>query len=415
MKTRLVVIAVLFTLVGTAVVARAGDKETVLYEFSGRANGDGFHPVGQEAMDAQGNIYGVANEGGVSGQCCGLIYELSPTAAGGYSYNVIYTFTGIGADFFPESSLTIDTAGNLYGSTQGAPYGEVYELSPNGSGGWTETVLYVETISYWGIGNLAVDASGNLFGTGGFGGKHNKGFVFALLPSGGTATFEDLFDFDGTNGASPSGVTVNATGNVLYGTTAQGGTSTNCTNGCGVVFKVEANGYDWLESVLMNFNGANGSLPETAPTTDGLGNLYGTAVLGGSKGFGIVFELTPNGSGGWTQHILHSFSDANGDGSEPNTTLVLYDGAVYGTTLSGGNSGCATVINNFDSVGCGTVFELTLSGARWSESLLHSFSGLRDGGFPQGVIVDANGNLFGATIAGGDQDNQGVTFEMTAD
>jgi|ERR1700722_11723533 len=412
MKAKLVVIAALFALVGIAVVARAAEKETVLYQFSRKANG--YKPQGPEVMDAQGNIYGVASEGGLAGECCGLIYELSPQAGGGYSYNIIYTFTGEDADGLPAGDLTMDAAGNLYGTTADG-YNEIYKLSPNGSGGWSETVLYSGSASGFGFGGVAVDAAGNVYSAAAFGGANNQGFILELSPSGGTWTFQDIYDFDGVHGSGGNGgLILDAAGN-LYGTTPQGGTSTNCSNGCGVLFELKPDGTRWVEKILVNFNNINGSVPEATLSVDASGNLYGTTALGGPRGFGLVFELTPNGSGGWIEHVLHPFSDANGDGSEPNVPLTLAGDVIYGTTTSGGSSNeCTTTIDNINSVGCGTVFKLTLSEGMWKESILHSFTGARDGAFPGGVIVDANGNLFGVADAGGDQSNDGVTFELTA-
>jgi uncharacterized repeat protein (TIGR03803 family) len=404
MRTRLVVMAALLALVGTAVVASATEKETVLYQFNRKAGGYG--PQGPEVMDTQGNIYGVASEGGVSGQCCGAIYELSPQTGGGYSYSTIYTFTGIGPDLFPTGTLTMDAAGNLYGTTAGG-YNEIYKLSPNGSGGWSESVLYSGSASGFDFSAVAEDAAGNVYSVEAIGGANNKGFVLELSPSGETWTFQDIFDFDGVHGSGGNGgfivggLIADAAGN-LYGTMPQGGTSTNCTNGCGVVFELKPDGDLWVEKVLENFNGTNGSVPATTLSIDGSGNLYGTTTTGGSKGSGLAFELTPNGSGGWTQHVLHAFSGANGDGSSPDTPLTLAGSAIYGTTRFGGVNGS------------GTVFKLSLSGGMWKESILHSFTGLKDGAFPGGVIVDGSGNLFGEADFGGDRDNDGVTFELTA-
>ena len=321
MRTRLVVMAALLALVGTAVVASATEKETVLYQFNRKAGGYG--PQGPEVMDTQGNIYGVASEGGVGGQCCGAIYELSPQTGGGYSYSTIYTFTGIGPDLFPTGTLTMDAAGNLYGTTAGG-YNEIYKLSPNGSGGWSESVLYSGSASGFDFSAVAEDAAGNVYSVAAIGGANNKGFVLELSPSGETWTFQDIFDFDGVHGSGGNGgfivggLIADAAGN-LYGTMPQGGTSTNCTNGCGVVFELKPDGDLWVEKVLENFNGTNGSVPATTLSIDGSGNLYGTTTTGGSKGSGLAFELTPNGSGGWIQHVLHAFSGATTEMDRPRT------------------------------------------------------------------------------------------------
>jgi uncharacterized repeat protein (TIGR03803 family) len=412
MGKKFIALTIFAALMASAVTALAYEKETVLYQFSRQANGWG--PQGQELIDSQGNIFGVASEGLVNEKstCCGMIYELIPQAGGGYSYNVIYAFSGLSGDAFPEGYISMDASGNIYGSTAGS-YGEVYRLSPNSSGGWSETVLWTESASGFGATGVAVDASGNVYGTAAFGGANNRGFVFEISPSGGSWTTQDIYDFSGPDGSGSVGsVILDAAGN-LYGTTPQGGSSTNCSGGCGVVFELTPNAGHWTESVLLNFNGGNGSGPQARMTFDTNGNLYGTTWLGGPKNFGVVFELTPNGTGGWKEHILHAFSDANGDGAQPDTPLVVADGVIYGATLSGGsaNGGCST---QQEASGCGTVFKLTLAGTVWKESILHSFTGLRDGAFPGGVSVDASGNLFGLADSGGDSNNDGVSFELTS-
>ena len=146
---------------------------------------------------------------------------------------------------------------------------------------------------------------------------------------------------------------------------------------------------------------------------DAAGNLYGTASGGGATstceppyGCGVVFKLSP--SGAYT--ILHSFTGA--DGAYPEAGLVRDAAAnLYGTTARGGayNSTCDP------PYGCGVVFKLTLTG---TETVLHSFAGADGGPFPSGLIQDAEGNLYGTTLEGGEPGNCfsgscGVVFKVS--
>ena len=179
--------------------------------------------------------------------------------------------------------------------------------------------------------------------------------VFKLTPgAGGTWTESVLYGFsDGTDGGQPlAGVVMDSAGN-LYGTAESGGDA-NCValhGYCGVVYELSPNSNGtWTETVLVNFTDPNGLLPSAGLTIDAAGNLYGTTIYGGKYGYGTVFELSKQ-NGTWTQTILHSFSLK--DGFQPNSTLIFDSaGNLYGTTASGG--GGTTVCYD----GCGTVFEL---------------------------------------------------------
>lgn len=130
---------------------------------------------------------------------------------------------------------------------------------------------------------------------------------------------------------------------------------------------------------------------------DGTGNLYGTTDAGGPAGDGIVFELVPS-NGNWTEIILHSFT--GNDGAFPGGVSLDGEGNLHGTANGGG------------AYGDGTVFKLMPSDSGWTESTLHSFTGI-DGNFPTaGVIIDSVGNIYGTTYNGGASGN-GVVFEVT--
>jgi uncharacterized repeat protein (TIGR03803 family) len=142
--------------------------------------------------------------------------------------------------------------------------------------------------------------------------------------------------------------------------------------------------------VLYKFSSrADGAYPDAALTFDAAGNLYGTTQSGGAGKYGTVFKLTPNADGSWTKSVLHSFSVA--DGADP-FAGVIFDtaGDLYGTTRDGGDTGN------------GVVFKLVPNNGSWTESVLYSFAGGRDGAQPYGgLIFDTVGNLYGMTTLGG--------------
>jgi len=330
------------------------------------------------------------------------VYKIDPAGR----ETVLYSFTA-GADggcdtgtpngCYPSGGVTRDQAGNLYGTTSaGGPSGRgvVYEIDPAGQ----ETVLYSFT------GNVGVpsavirDSAGNLYGTTSDGGVEGCGAVYKLDPPG---QFTVLYSFTGgANGAGPvSGLIRDSDGN-LYGATVGGGSST-CLGGCGVVYKLDTSGH---ETVLYSFTGAaDGANPSSGVINDPAGNLYGTTEYGGitsqcvgefSKGCGVVYKL--NATGGET--VLYNFT-GGADVSYPSGGLVRDSaGNLYGTSTSGGTA------NE------GAVYEVDTAG---QETLLHSFTGGTDGGYPWGgVILDPAGNLYGTTSSGG-KATGGVVYELT--
>jgi uncharacterized repeat protein (TIGR03803 family) len=239
------------------------------------------------------------------------------------------------------------------------------------------------------VATLVRDGAGNLYGTTGKGGAYDHGTVFKVTPNG-TETLLQSFVSGKADGAYPyPGLMLDGAGN-LYGTTVLGGTFD-----AGTAFKITATGD---ESLLYSFGAysGDGQHPHAGLFRDATGNLYGTTLDGGSFGDGTIFKLAARGS----ETSLHSFRGYPGDGEHPHAVLVQDTaGNFYGTTLDGAFSG-------------GTVFELTATGA---ESLLHSFAGSPgDGQRPHvGVVRDAAGNLYGATLGGG-AFTFGAVFEVTS-
>jgi uncharacterized repeat protein (TIGR03803 family) len=199
-------------------------------------------------FDSAGNLYGTTYSGGANN--CGTVYELSPSGST-WTETVLYSFQcgfGVPDGGAPVGGLIFDAAGNLYGTTNiGGTNngGTVFELSPSGGGNWTFQVLYglpyngdFDFIYYGPTGSLAMDAAGNLYGTGLMDGASGSGNVFKLTPSNGSWIYTDLYDFRGPEGAYPWGdVVLDAHGN-LYGTASAGGENQCNGNGCGVVWEV---------------------------------------------------------------------------------------------------------------------------------------------------------------------------------
>ena len=252
----------------------------------------------------------------------------------------------------------------------------IYSFAGGGSGATT-------------TGILTFDQAGNLYGVAAGAGTGLNGVVFKLtLTKAGRWTKRDLYSFaGGTDGSGPAGGVIFDEAGNLYGVTSDGG-----SGGSGTVFELKPgkNGH-WTKKILYSFTGgSDGSSPDSILIFDKAGNLYGTTPSGGSAGNGTVFELTPGQSGRWKEKVLHAFQ-GNTDGAQPLLAGVIFDGAgnLYGTTELGGK------------YGIGTVFELSLEGGKWTETILHAFQGTPDGRNPAAGLVLSGGNLYGTTYSGG--------------
>jgi len=380
--------------------------QRVLFSFDGN---NGASPLAGLILDRAGNLYGTTSGGG-NGDDKGTVFELSPDGSGGWTHHVLHRFSGHdGAR--PVAGLIFDGSGNLYGTTSergSFGSGAIFKLSPNGSGGWTETVLHhfrnVPDGDFPAAG-LIFDGAGHLYGTTKYGGSLGEGTVFQLSPNGSGWTERVLHNFgsDGIvrDGRRPeAGLIFDAAGN-LYGTTSGGGRFIG-----GTVFQLTpATGGRWTETVLFNIGVPEGPV-RSALIFDPAGNLYGT-VTGADEqspiGRGMVFRLNRNQ--GWSHTVLHTFRGA--DGARPMAGLIFGpDGSLYGTTMLGGGA-----IN----AGTAFVLEPDLQGG-YTERLLHSFTGNftgADGSSPEaGLVRDAAGNLYGTTRHGG-ANRRGTVFQIT--
>jgi uncharacterized repeat protein (TIGR03803 family) len=258
-----------------------GWKETILHTF--QSNGiDGTFPLAGLTRDASGNFFGTTNLGGTYG--FGTVFKMTQSSSGTWSESVLYSFTG-GADGSESyAPITIDSAGNLYGSTKyGGAHGvgAIFVLSPKSDGSYTESVLHSFTGSTDGVnpsGSLTLDAAGNLYGVA-------AQVAFELSPSSSGWTETVLYTFGDVS--YPGGLTFDASGN-LWGTAAGGGASND-----GGVFELSPSGGQWKENQVIQFSGLLGIAPTGSVIFDGAGNLYGAAFKGGKTGDGVVFEITP--------------------------------------------------------------------------------------------------------------------------
>jgi hypothetical protein len=349
---------------------------TTIYTFIG-AGGDGANPEGTLVIGASNIMYGTTVNGGAYG--LGSVYQLVPptTQGGPWTESVIYSFTGGADGQNPSAGLIVNASANLYGTTAyggtgncGGGCGTVFQLKPNGTGGWTENVVY---------------------------------------------NFQN-----GTDGAEPLTELYSDKNGVLYGTTYSGGTPASGSPGSGTVFQLIP-GQPWKETVIYTFTGLTDGAGPWARLTAGPGGvLFGSTFWGGkaggcklggyAAGCGTVFELAPPASAGnpWQFIVLYSFTGIGYDGSHPFGPMA-YSGSLYGSTYSGGS----TVNTCFPAAyyGCGTIFQIKGNGTTWKKRNLHAFNE-SDGGGPNGVIHLTTGNIYGTTFLGGITPGVGTIFQI---
>jgi uncharacterized repeat protein (TIGR03803 family) len=399
-------------------VSSAAAKERVLHSFG---IGDyGVNPTSALIADAAGNLYGTTSGGGAHG--FGTVFELTPDKTNGWKEIVLYSFKGGKDGLYPSGGLVWDAGGNLYGTTlEGGRMNEschdtngcggVFELSPQAGGKWTELVLYrftgCQKDGCTPNGGVVFDDAGNLYGTTVNGGGMGCvpigcGTVFQLTPTSGGWQETIIHRFAGGtgDGANPSGGLIVDSAGDLFGTLFNFGEHLR-----GAVFQLTPTSSGWQATLIYNFLGGNdGAGPLANLALDSTINvLYGTTAFGGPRNRGTVFRLAP-GDAGWTESVLHIFR-GDTDGSQPYGDVILApSGDLYGTTTMGGGT-----------CNCGTVFRLTpASQGKWTEDVLHDFLSGTDGATPEaGLLLDAAGDLYGTTYAGGDHNSGGTVFEIS--
>jgi uncharacterized repeat protein (TIGR03803 family) len=404
-------LALLALLLITARPARA-QTETVLYSFAGSP--DGATPQSSLTPDGKGNFYGTTQQGGGEHEGLGTVFELSPNGNGGWNETVLYSFCAEGGfsctdGALPNGNLVFDSAGNLYGtaseggSTCGVSEGCGVVFELSPVGGnWTETVVY----SFCPDGNCqplgGYPLGGLVIDAVGNLYGNDNSGVFELSPSGGGWTGQIISH----NAVNPvSGPAIDASGNIFT-------VAPSSVNEKPTVFEVSPDGKSgWNTTALYTFTSSpQGSAIWSSPTLDQAGNVYGTETAWYNIGKkphdfrGTVYKLSPAKSG-WTKKILYTFTpdDSATEGNAPSGGVVLdAAGNIYGTTIQGGTKGLGTVFELVAPVG---------KAKKYEEQVLWNFNG-GDGSHPLGGLILEGGNFYGTTSAGGSSGG-GVVFELT--
>ncbi len=386
--------------------------ENILHVFT---NGtDGGTPFCTPVLDSAGNLYGTTAAGGSAG--LGVVFEFSPSSQGNWAETVLYNFASV-SDGYQAQSLVLDAAGDLFGSTwyggaasctASGGCGTVFELKRGANNQWSKTTLrtfggaYLQGPTVY-PSNVAIDASGNLYGFTGNGGNPacnaGCGNAFELQRgTGGQWTFLVIHGFTGgTGGYYPGGI-VMAAGGQIYG-----GMARTVTGAIGSLFELNFTGNQWKLTDIYDFRATDTASPLSNLIQDAAGNVYGTADLAGTYDIGAVYELTPDGKGGWKESVIYSFAsgfDNTVNGVHPSGLTFDAQGNLYGTEAFSGPAEY------------GSVFELSpLPGGGWQEKDLVDFAGTVDHPFG-GVIFDRAGNLYGTANQGGSM-GLGAIFELT--
>ncbi len=395
-------LVVLSTLLLVSDHSAQAQTETVLYNFNDGL--DGAQPQSSLTFH-NGNLYGTTLTGGSFGY--GTVFELSPNGSGGWNETVLHMFVPGENDecCFPYSNVTFDSAGNFYGTTYS---GTVFEMSPVGAS-WTITSLYdlyTGTPSHLYSG-VIMDAAGNLYGTSYDYSGIPSGTVYELSPSPSGWTGKTIYSVKtGDSLGMYAGLAMDASGNIF-------GSSGNA------VFELSPDGKGgWNSTVIHTFvhGTTDGFDAESTPVLDQAGNLFGTTAYGGANNNGAVYKLTRE-NGKWQESVLYSFPSTPVQGIYPWGGLVLdAAGNLYGTAMSGGLN------STYCQYTCGTVFELSpVGGGSYQQKTLLEFNYL-DGSNPMGsLILDGAGNLYGTSASGGqvsnglggfEVSNHGVVFEV---
>ena len=387
-------------------------KLTVLHAFcSDDYCTDGSSPMGTPALDAAGNIYGTTQgtNSVYAGFPYGTVFKLSPTKV----FTRLHEFCSLsGCDdgIYPQSDITLDAKGNLYGvATMGGTRekGVVFKISPAGAlttlhSFCSNEISYICVDGNQPQGSIVLDKTGTVYGLTASGGKHNYGLLYEV---GADEKLTQGYSFCGAtscaDGESPDGRLLNDGKGNLYGVTYYGG-----GHGYGEIFKftIATRRVTVLYSFCKLSGCPDGAYPHGGLVMDNAGNVYGvTSYGGGSANGGILYKITP----GKTLSVLRKFCALSycTDGDRPNGALAINKaGVIYGTTGAGGNTSGRGVLFSYDTV-------------KKAYKLTYSFcaqTSCTDGATPavnSGVAIDKYGTLYGTTTYGG-TGNQGIVYKI---
>ncbi len=394
-KSRLSKMACLvFVFCVAAAIASSGQTFMTLLVFNGsNHHGAGLHMSLVQGSD--GDLYGTTDGGGTNGE--GTIFKISLAGA----LTTLHSFNSSeGEGRLPCAGLVQATDGNFYGTAEqgGAnDYGTVFKITPGGE--LTTLHSFNGTDGIYPCAPLVQASDGNFYGTTSYGGAHDIcppdsfgtegcGTIFKITPAGALTT---LHNFDFADGGNSFAGLVQATDGNLYGTTSSGGKGATIQDiGCGTVFKITPSG---TLTTLHSFDAGGGCSPEAGLVQGTDGSFYGTTSRGGgSVAYGSIFKISAGGK----LSTLHNFDFT--DGYFPYAGLIqAINGNFYGTTTGGGDNCPQSFISS-----CGVVFTITPMG---TFAVLHSFQTFTEGFNPyDGLVQATNGNIYGTTTFGGDED-----------
>lgn len=391
-------LAALTIFLAALVVLPAAHAQTFNVIYSFNQNAVGAQPNAGVTLDRNGNVYGTNFFYGLG---YGTVYRLA-FKNGAWIPTVLYEFQGGMDGANPAARVVFGPDGALYGTTSAGGNngcdnhgcGTVFRLARPPSACktsvcfWKHTVLYRFTDGTDGAipqyGDLIFDSAGSIYGTAQGYSLPNLGSVFKLTNSGGAWTETTLYTFTGgSDGQYPDGGVIFDNAGSLYGTTET------------TVFELSPSDGGWTETTIHTFDGLNeGFGSEAGVVLDGAGNLYGSTSIEGPDGLGSIFEMTPS-VGSWSLQIINNVGELVGTNLNFDAT-----GNLYGVRIAARNDD-------------GEAFKLSLVDGSWTSALLHAFTGGMQGDSPyEGMVVDANGNLWG-TSSGGGEHNYGMVYEIT--
>ena len=382
------------TLLAVGAVGLSAQTFSILKSFTS-SDGSGPNIAPEADLVLNGSvIYGTTYGGGSWND--GTVFKINTDGTG---YTVIKYFTGYPSDGAVVNSGLVLSNGIIYGITvqgSGSDHGTIFKVNTDGTG-----YSLIKSFGAWSYNsstgnNTNGDGAyprgplvlvGNLlYGTTVQGGLAGGGTVFKINTDG--TGFTVLKNFSGSEGKQPAGLVL--IGNTLYGTAGNGG-----SGGGGVIFKINTDGTSYM--VLKNFLINDGAGPNFCMTLNG-GVLFGTTSGGGSGGNGTVFKVNTNGTGYTVLKNFSAYSNGtNADGSWPNGSLALNGNTLYGTTYFGG-AGTG-----------GVIFKINTDGSNYQ--VLSYFTGQPSAAATDAGLVFGGNVLYGTTFSGGSA-GKGTIFRL---
>jgi uncharacterized repeat protein (TIGR03803 family) len=368
------------------VIAGAGKQSfaqlTILHHFTG--NPDGYLPYGDVYFDGT-FLYGMTAAGGSNDS--GIIFKIKPDGTG---YLKLLDFTGTLNGGNPYGCFISDGiylySTTAWGGTNNC--GTVFKIKPDGTGFVKLHDFTCDTNGCSVRSSLYYDGT-FLYGHTEACGSYWDGILYKIKTDG--TGFQKLLDFNqDTTGSNPYSILI-SDGTFLYGTTADGGASTNCPSGCGTIYKIKTDGSGYVK--LWDFDGVlSGREPIGGLVSDGT-YLYGLTRRGGTMDVGTIFKIKTDGTG------FVKLFDFTGPatGSEPWASLIIDGSYLYGMTNSGG-------VNN-----SGVIFRIKTDGSGYLK--LYQFNYATDGSSPYSSLISDGTSLYGMTSHGG-INNMGTIFKL---